>query len=143
MEIAYVRGQMLLEDTGVTFNLFEDEIRRLAPIAPRDDEAEHYTLLAQQLFETFATRNEDTSRQIVVANAPVPGTKLWCFTSIQLLLGRRGEDRNTMIVNMRASSTRRLRSDLGFICREAQKYNVTRVLVVLGSFHVELDPEAL
>ena len=137
MEIVEVRGQLTLEELGVSFEIDDvDDIIRLAGAKPRDDEKEHYAQLAAEFrLQVDDPGEEFQSRQLVVAKQPQHGTKLWCFTSIQLL---RGREQDLLMVVMRSSSTLRLPSDLGFIMRLAMEYRAARVKVLIGSFHVEL-----
>jgi len=148
MKLVTVRNQLTLEEVGVTFELDAYAIRRLARNEPREDEASHYQSLVNDLAErvTLAEENPEitgrvTDRQIYVAYPPVKGTKLYCISMVQLLLGR--EENSTVVAVMRSSSTRRLASDLGLFSRIAQRYDCQRVLVTIGSFHVELYPQEL
>lgn len=137
MEIIEVRGQLTLEAQGIVFDIETPaDIKRLAEKEARADEREHYDQLAEEFKAIVDDPKEEwQSRQLVVAHQPIHGTRLWCFTSLQLL---RGRERDLLLVVMRSSSTRRLVSDLGFICRLALEYNAEMIRVVIGSFHVEL-----
>lgn len=135
MEFVTVRGQLTLEQRLVSLILNEPLIERMSRVIPRQDEVKHYDELSDDVRYAVEQADESTSRQIVVAHSPPKGTKLWCFTSIQLLLGRKV---NSMLVTMRSSSTRRLASDLGFVSRIAQRYDCSEIRVSIGSFHVEL-----
>ncbi len=143
MKLVTVRNQLTLEEVGVTFELRAEDIKILARNLPREDERFHYAGLENDLYDQVKVSIEDDlkDRQIYVAYPPVKGTKLYCISMVQVLLGR-GEN-STVVVAMRSSSTRRLASDLGLFSRIAQRYGCQRVLVTIGSFHVELYPQEL
>lgn len=138
MDLVKVANHWTLEATGVTLRFDRPElIAELAENPVHTEEGQEYDRMAEILRRRRGlTLNDPTSRQIVMAHEPVPGTSdHWCFSSIQLLLDR---TRPTMVVHQRSSDTARLSSDLGFLARRAQEWNIQVIVLVIGSLHTIL-----
>lgn len=141
LKVRKIRSQLIAEQTGVRLTLSSKDIVRLASIIPREDEVVHYDALEADLQRVVEKVSEPFSRQVYVAYGPVEGTKLHCISLVQLLLNR--EQDSALCAYMRSSLATRLPSDLGFLSRLALKRGCSKVEVLIGSFHVGLDPAEL
>ena len=132
MEIVTVNKQLTLEETGVTFHIDKNMMNTLRFGRQLDTNKEEYRKISALLYEiTFnkAGIEENNTRQAVY----VDDTS--CISFIQMLLNRK---KRTMIVTFRSLSTKKLISDLTFLCEIGYAYSMDEILVTVGSFHVEL-----
>jgi predicted nucleotide-binding protein len=130
MHLVKVRDQNTLEQHDVKLTLSVSDMAHLVNIPTHPDEKTYYAAIESQIDAKFNEVNDATSRRILVQNDE-------CISVLQFLLGR-GEH-NTMLVFMRSSNALRLPSDVGFLCRLAVKFDVQRLIINIGSFHILLD----
>lgn len=131
MYITHGKNELTIEHIGESIHLNKSEIDLISQnLVPNEEEAIYYDSIEKELDEIYSKEIElaPTTRKIVYSGKE-------CITTISLLLYRHV---NSMTVYMRSSDTRKLPSDLGFLCRLALKYNVDIVTIMFGSYHTVL-----
>jgi hypothetical protein len=135
-EIVEVKERMTLEFQGISYRIPKKHFDKLATVSFLPDEISEYIQLEEELQVKVKDSEgvHDTTRQTVIVHAPDENS-VWCWTSLHLLLGR---ENKVLIANMRSSSSTRLASDIAFLCRLGNSYQVELIIVNVGSFHVNL-----
>jgi len=135
-EIVEVKDRLTLEFQGVSYTIPKKHFSRLSSFPFLEGEISEYCHLREELHEKIQQFGspQDTTRQNIIVHSP-DNTGAWCWTSLQLLRGRKN---NTLIANMRSNSSSRVQSDLAFLCIIGISYNVENIVVNVGSFHIEL-----
>jgi len=138
LKLVTVRGQITVEETDRVLKIDSNYINELARVGMNrsykqtDGVRNYYHTLERKLKE--AKPIDETSRQWVAVFDP----KFSCVSMLQIL---NREDENSLLVAMRSSSARKMRDDLIFFSLLAKYYDCVSVTILIGSFHVEIDPE--
>lgn len=127
-----VDGILTMESISQRLEIDRDDFYELSRVYPREDELEYYQSISNEISKEYqiltASQKKDTNRRFIIQNNE-------CISMIHFLFGRHI---NCMSVYLRSSSSEKLPSDLGFLARTAIKYDVHKIVINFGSFHVNI-----
>ena len=128
-----VDGKYTVESVDFhTLELNAENINTLAGVGFTCLDDKDYPFIAT----TLALKHKEVSVQDESSRRIVCSQPQHCISLVQLLLNRKP---NVMHVYMRSSDTRKLQSDLTFLCRLALTYQVEKLEVSIGSLHVYME----
>ena len=139
MELIEVDGQLTLEWSCETFYIDKQFFPMLAANEPRNyGERQHYQQLYEELEAAILNSEDVNTRQARVVHEATDGYPC-CISVVQYMGGHR--DPRQLVCYWRSSSTEWLPSDLGFLARFAQKWQVDEIVCFPASLHVPLTKE--
>ena len=137
LDFVYVNKKLTLEQTGILVEISNRLIEDLSKIKPQEDDIFDYNEKEKDFMNLI--KEESTSRRLVLVYQVKEDSDfnfLHCLTMIQVLLERK---ENKLIAYLRSCNVIKLFSDLGFLCRLAKIGKCQRVVVFIGSLHINVE----